>query len=97
MAAQQQVIEYKVVHLALKDDKRWEEILCGLGHDGWVLSGTVPLIDISFAGFPVTRGAQFILMRPGTVGQGIASSQSPRSGNSAADAFARGAGARRTG
>ncbi len=61
---QPQVNEYKVVHLALKDDKHWEAILCGLGRDGWVLSGTVPLIDISLAGFPVTRGVKFILMRP---------------------------------
>ncbi len=93
--ATQQIMEYKVVLLIVKDEKRWEGILNGLGRDGWVLSGTVPLVDVTFSGLPTTRGAQFIFMRAAPVGQSMASSQPGN--NSAADAFARGSGVRHTG
>ncbi len=94
---QQQLVEYKVVHLAVKDDKKWEGMLNSLGREGWVLTGTVPLIDINLAGFPVTRGSQMIFMRAAPLGQSMGPSQPAGTHNSAADAFARGTGTKRTG
>ena len=91
----QQIMEYKVVHLTLKDEKRWESILNALGREGWVLSGTVPMVDVGFSGFATTKGAQCIMMHATLGGQSMASSQPGN--NSAADAFARGSGARHTG
>ncbi len=93
----QQIMEYKVVHLALKDDRKWEGMLNSLGREGWVLSGTVPLIEVGFSGVPTTKGAQFVFMRAAPLGQSMGPSQPAGTHNSAADAFARGTGSRHTG
>ncbi len=95
MTTQQEVIEYKVVSLTVKEQKRWEGILCGLGREGWVLSGTVPLIDSLRTGYPNTTGVECIMMRSAPLGQRIGLPQ-PQT-NSVADALVRGSGAPHTG
>ncbi len=66
---QQEIVEYKVVSLTVKEQKFWEGILCGLGRDGWVLSGTVPMIDATRNGYTMTTGVECIMMRVAPVGQ----------------------------
>ncbi len=65
------MMEYKVVHLTLKDDRKWEEMLNALGREGWGLSGVVPLIEVGFSGAATTKGAQFVFMRAAPAGQNL--------------------------
>ncbi len=58
-----QVVEYKVLTLAVKETPRWEGILSGFGRAGWTITSTVPVVDASLMGFTQTSSVTFVLTR----------------------------------
>jgi hypothetical protein len=57
--------EYKTIELEIKHSlATWDTTFHTLGADGWQLQSSIPLLDISFGGATITRGARLIFVRP---------------------------------
>lgn len=57
--------EYTTVELPTKTEPAaWNETLRRLGAEGWMLQTSIPLIDIDWSIYPVTKAVRMVFMRP---------------------------------